>query len=213
MSNTNTLNKSGGKIFLGGLLSLLIFLSALVLAACMCLRTKGGTVLSAYESVLGEGLVGFLSGALCFWLAFSIVVLFFILYIIAVRRIPSAIKALGVGCSLAAIVVLGGELLNLLLSCTFKMDNAFAACADALPSQFGDGCGDNVLFMLWSMIIASVGIFLCKVQKLPKTIKADSVSAKSAPAKESEPVSGECPFCGKDNPSGVKFCGGCGAKL
>lgn len=194
MSNNNTSNKSGGKIFLGGLLSLLIFLSA-------------------NESVLGEDLVEFLSGTLCFWLAFSAVVLWFGLYIAAVQRIPSAIKALGIGCSLAAIVVLGGELLNLLLSCAFKMNNAFASCADSLPSQFGAGCGDNVLFMLWSMIIASVGIFLRKVQKLPKTIKAESVSAKSTPANDSVAVSGECPFCGKKNPSGVKFCGGCGAKL
>ncbi len=209
MGNTNTKKNSAGKGLLSVLFFVLILLSSLLLALCMDIRTKGGTVLTAYGDVFGEGFTKFLSGSFCFWLAFSAVVLWFGLWIVSVKKIPSAIRGLGIACSISALVVLVGELLNLLITCVFKADNAFAGCASSLPSQFGDGCGDNVLFLLWSIIVASVGIFICKLKKLPK--KTDSSGCECCEEKKS--ASGVCPSCGHKNPNGVSFCGKCGHKI
>ncbi len=239
MSNANSKEKSGAvKSFLSVVFFILIMASALVLAVCMSLRTKSGAVLGVYSGVVGEEIVNFAAGKLCFWSAFSAVVLWFGLWIITTKRIASAIRGLGIGCSIAALGVLLGELISMLLVCVFKLENGLTPYAGTLPEQFADGCGDNVIFLLASIMVASLGVFICKVKKLPKKTKTVLVSeSESAPVpvaaavehgSENSGVSadvqetseglvaslaGVCHMCGKQNDPDVKYCGGCGAKL
>lgn len=193
MSNTNNSapsKKSGaGKTFLSVLFYILILASAFVLAVCMNVRTKSGTVLSAYAEPLSEDIVKFAAGDVCFWLAFSAVILWFGLWIVTTKRVASAIRGLGIACTIAPLSVLLGELITMLLVCVFKLENGLTPYADSLPSQFADGCGDNVIFLLTSLMIASFGVFLCKVKNLPKKTKAVPIQqASEAPAPVTAPA-------------------------
>ncbi|MDD6270117.1 MAG: zinc ribbon domain-containing protein [Oscillospiraceae bacterium] len=185
--------KGGGfKTFLSVVFFILILLSAFVLSLCMSIRTKSSEIINVYSKIAGSGITDFLAGDICFWCAISAVILWFGLWVQTTRRVPSAIRGLGIACSIAPASVLAGELVVMLLVCAFKVQNSLTPYADSLPSQFVNSCGDNVIFLLSSMIIASVGILICKIIKLLKAKKADkaetsSFEANAEPA--AEPVS------------------------
>lgn len=214
--------KSAGKSFLSVLFYILILASAFVLSVCMSLRTKSGTVLAAYAEPLGEGLVDFVRGSVCFWICLAAVAVWFVLWVVTTKRFASAVRGLGIACTIAPMSVLLGELITMLLVCAFGLQMSLTPYADTLPSQFADGCGDNVIFMLSSLMIASVGVFLCKVKRLPEKKAKASVQTETAVPAASEPaedkslvasLAGVCHMCGKQNEPDVSFCGGCGAKL
>lgn len=165
--------KKGGafKTFLSVVFFILILASALVLALCMSISHKSGDILDVYSGILGNGLTDFLSGKFCFWIAISAVVLWFGLWIATTKRAASAIRGLGIGCTVAPLLVLLGELGTMLIVCTFKFNTALAPFADVLPSQFLNTSGKNCIFMLSGAIIAAIGIFICKIKKLPKNSK------------------------------------------
>lgn len=212
-------SKKAGKSFLSVLFYILILMSALVLSMCMSMRTKSGTVLSAYAEPFGEGLVSFIRGDVCFWICIAAVIVWFVLWMVTTKRFASAVRGLGVACTIAPMSMLLGELITMLLVCAFKVQTSLTPYADTLPSQFADGCGDNVIFMLSSLMIASVGVFLCKIKRLPAKEVRVSAPAETSVPETSEPQSlvaslqGVCHMCGKRNEPDVKFCGGCGAKL
>ncbi|MGN0584611.1 MAG: zinc ribbon domain-containing protein [Ruminococcus sp.] len=167
--------KGGGfRTFLSVVFFILILLSALVLSVCMSIRTKSSDILGVYSKIVGTGITDFLTGDICFWCAISAVVLWFGLWLLTTKRVPSAIRGLGIACSIAPMSVLSVELVIMLLVCAFKVQSSLTPFADSLPSQFVNGCGDNVIFLLSSMIIASVGILICKIIKLSKAKKADT---------------------------------------
>ncbi len=194
MSNTGTSaaaeKKKGGagKTFLSVLFFILILACASVFAVCiyadaMNQTAVGKNILSECAAVLGGNVVDFVTGSLGFWCAFSAVVLWFGLWVVTTRRIASAIRGLGIACSIAALVPLAGSLILLLLTCVFSVDSMLLSYEDALPALFVDTCGNIVIFVLSSMLIAAFGIFICKLKKLPKK----SVQ-KAIPEAEKEPV-------------------------
>ncbi len=186
------------KTFLSVVFFILILASALALALCMSISNKSGDILGVYSGVLGDGLTDFLSGKLCFWISISAIVLWFGLWIFITKRVRSAIRGLGIGCTIAPLVVLLSELGTMLVVCTFKFNTALAPFADVLPSQFLNTSGKNCIFMLSGAIIASIGIFICKIKKLPKnskdvlskseTINAQMNSEAANPTAEAAPV-------------------------
>ncbi|MBQ8688229.1 MAG: zinc ribbon domain-containing protein [Ruminococcus sp.] len=180
---------SAGKTFLSVIFFILILACAYILAKCMSMGAMnsiaaGQEVLGKYADLLGGGIADFLSGALGFWCAFSSVVLWFGLWIVTTKRIATAIRGLGVACSIAALAQIAGGLLALLLICVFSVESDLSAYKDALPSLFVNTCGDTVIFALSSMLIAAFGIFVCKLRKLPK--KNQAKPAESAPMSEPE---------------------------
>lgn len=189
----NTLVKkeknSGLKTFLSVVFFILTLASALVLSLNLSMHNKDKAILDAYGTVLGGGVTDFLSGLLCFWCALSAVILWFGLWICTTKRIASAIRGLGLSCAIASAAVLICELVSMLLVCAFKMDSVLTPFADSLPSQFADTAGRNVIFLLSSTLIASVGIFICKLQKMPK--KQASPAPENAPVPQTVPASAE----------------------
>lgn len=189
---------SGFKTFLSVIFFILTLASALVLSLNLSMQNKDKAILDAYGTVLGGGVTDFLSGLLCFWCALSAVILWFGLWICTTKRIASAIRGLGLACAIAPAGVLIGELVSMLLVCAFKIDCALSPFADSLPSQFADTSGKNVIFLLSSAIIASVGILICKIKKMPKTIKAASQSEPN-PAPVPQPVPAPAPVTASEN--------------
>ncbi len=198
MSNTGTAAEvtkkkgSAGKTCLSILFFILILACAYILAKCMGAGAMnqiaaGKNILGEYSSILGSGIVNFIKESIGFWCAFSAVILWFGLWIVTTRRVASAIRGLGVACSIAALAHLIGELLNLLLTCVFSTDSIMTPYKDALPGLFADTCGDNVIFALSSMIIASFGIFICKIKKMPKRMAATQTVSTSASAEQTAP--------------------------
>ena len=179
---------SAGKTFLSVIFYILIQACSIVLALCMELRTKSGSVLSAIDSAIGFNVMEFVTGEICFWCAFSAVILWFGLWFTTTGRIASAIRGLGTACAISAGSVLLGDIITLLMVCVFGLENALSPFADSLPSLFTDGCGDNVIFLLSSIMIASVGGFVCAIKKLPKKISKKSHNAEPAPAPAAEPT-------------------------
>lgn len=184
---------SAGKTFLSVIFYILIQACSLVLALCMELRTKSGSVLGAVDSAAGFSFTKYLTGEICFWCAIAAVIIWFVLWLITTGRIASAIRGLGVACAISAGAVLLGDITTLLLVCVFGLENALSPFADSLPSLFTDGCGDNVIFLLSSVIIASVGGFICALKKLPKKASKKSADSAPAPAPAAEPVHAAAP--------------------
>ena len=192
MSNSNTpaapKKKGGaGNTFLSVIFYILIQACSLVLAICLELRTKSSAVLEAIDSAVGFSFTEYTISIMCFWCAVSAVILWFGLWLLTTGRIASAIRGLGVACAISAGAVLLGDIITLLLICVFGFENALTPFADTLSSQFADGCGDNVIFLLSSIIIASVGGFICALRKLPKK-SAKKTADVPAYAPVSEPV-------------------------
>lgn len=243
MSKTNTpaspkKKGSAGKTFLSIVFFILILGCGYILAQSMCLGalgqiSTGSEILEASSSSL---LTGFLAKPLGFWCAACAVGVWFLLWIITTKRIASAIRGLGVACSLAALLQIIGGLLTLLLTCVFSVDSDLLEYKKVLPFLFAETCGDVVIFALSSMLIAALGIFICKIKKLPKKSKAKAEAAAFASEEEKIPaavgaskeqletkpavqndlvddLAGVCHMCGEKNEKNVKFCGGCGAKL
>lgn len=170
-------NKKGStfKTFLSVIFFILIMVSALALALCISISQKSGDIINVYSGIFGNALTKFISGKLCFWIAFSAVILFWGLWICITKRIGSAIRGLGIGCTIAPLVVLLGELGTMLVVCTFKFNTSLAPFADTLPSQFLSTSGKNCIFMLSGSIISAIGIFICKIKKLPKKNKNSTI--------------------------------------
>ena len=182
---------SGFKTFLSVIFFILMFCCSVLLSLNLSMHNKDKAILDAYGTVIGGGLTDFLSGNLCFWCSAAAVVLWFVLWICTTKRIASAIRGLGLSCAISAAVVLICELVSMLLVCAFKMDSVLSPIADSLPSQFADTAGRNVILLLSSTMIASVGIFICKLQRLPKKEKSEhnaATSAETAPVSETIPV-------------------------
>ncbi|MBQ8514964.1 MAG: hypothetical protein IJ496_06155 [Ruminococcus sp.] len=180
-----------GKTFLSVVFFILILACAYILAKCMSAGamnnlSSGRELLEACSVSYGKGLVNFISGALGFWCSLSAVILWFGLWIASTRRIASAIRGLGVACSVAALVQLIGQLIFMLLTCVFSMESILLPFKEDYPGLFADTCGNNVIFALCSMMIAAFGIFICKLKKLPK--KGERTTAPGA-----EPASAPVP--------------------
>lgn len=184
-----------GKTFLSVVFFILILACAYILAKCMSAGamnnlSAGREFLEACSVSYGKGLVNFISGALGFWCSLSAVILWFGLWITSTRRIASAIRGLGVACSVAALVQLIGQLIFMLLTCVFSMDSILLPFKEDYPGLFADTCGNNVIFALCSMMIAAFGIFICKLKKLPK--KGEKNTAPAA-VLASEPIAAPAP--------------------
>lgn len=180
---------SGFKTFLSVIFFIFTLGCALALAVNLSMQGKSSALIDAYSSELGSGFTSFLSGKLCFWCMISAVVLWFGLWLCTTKRIASAIRGLGLSCAIASALVLAGELITMLLVCAFKIDSILTPFADSLPSQFGDTAGKNVIMLLSSVLIASVGIFICKLQKLPK--KKKDTATQNAPVPQTVPAAAE----------------------
>lgn len=175
------------KTFLSVIFFILILISAFVLALCMSISQKDGDVLKVYSNLFGNSLTDFLGGKLCFWIAFFSVILWFALWIAATKRIGSALRGLGISCTIAPMLILIAEFGTMLVVCTFKFNTNLAPYADILPSQFINTSGKNVIFMLSGAIIAAVGIFICKIKKLPKKNKKEITQVQSEAAAAMSP--------------------------
>lgn len=175
------------KTFLSVIFFILILVSALVLAINMSITDKSPDILTAYEPIIGKITVTFFKGKFSFWLAVSSIVLWTGLWIGTTKRVASAIRGLGIACTLAPMSTIVSELVTMLLVCVFKMDSVLTPFASSLPSQFTGTAGNNFIFMLASAVIASIGIFICKIKKMPKRITAPESELKSSKP-VSEPV-------------------------
>lgn len=189
-ADTNTKKNSVLKTFLSVIFFILILASALVLAVNMSMAGKSPDILTAYEPILGKITVTFLKGKLSFWFAISSIVLWTGLWIGTTKRVASAIRGLGTACTLAPMSIIVSELVTMLLVCVFKIDSVLTPFTSSLPSQFSRTAGNNFIFMLASAIIASIGIFICKIKKMPKRIKTTESESES---KSSEPISEPIP--------------------
>jgi len=195
-ASADTKKNSALKTFLSVIFFILILASALVLAVNMSMAGKNPDILTAYEPILGKITVTFLKGKLSFWCAISSIVLWTGLWIGTTKRVASAIRGLGTACTLAPILIIVSELVTMLCVCVFKIDSVLAPFASFMPSEFLGTSGNNFIFMLASAVIASIGIFICKIKKMPKRIKAAVSEAKSSePVSEtiSEPISEPVP--------------------
>ena len=82
---------SAGKTFLSVIFYILIQACSLVLALCMELRTKSGSVLGAVDSAAGFSFTKYLTGEICFWCAIAAVIIWFVLWLITTGRIAADI--------------------------------------------------------------------------------------------------------------------------
>lgn len=183
---------SAVKTFLSVIFFVLILISALALAVNMSMANKSPDILDAYKPMIGKITVTFLKGKVAFWCAISSIVLWTGLWIGTTKRVASAIRGLGIACTLAPMSIIVSELVTMLLVCVFKMDSVLTPFTSSLPSQFTSTAGNNFIFMFASAVIASIGIFICKIKKMPKRITASESESKSA-SKPSEPATEPVP--------------------
>ncbi len=232
MDSTNTpaavekKKDSFGKTMLSVLFFTLILIFAYVLAVSittgeMVGLPSGPEILDCCSEIIGKGSVKFLSGPFGFWCSLSAIILWFGLWIVSTKRILTAIRGLGLACAIAALVQIISSLITLLLVCVFSMDSILLPFKKILPILFTLTVGKVLIFLLSSMIIAAIAIFIIRLKKLPrknkKNIAAEAPTstdaAAPAPAAETSTSTGICPVCGVQNTPDMKFCGGCGAKL
>jgi hypothetical protein len=198
--NHSAAKRSIGKTFLSVLFFLLILGSSGVLAVQLRLSACVGQ--PVVDAILGSDPLWyrFLTGTVGLWCTLCAVLLWFVLWMVTTKRILCALRGLGIACSIAALGELLLGVIALLLTCVFSVESKLLPYAETLPTLYTRTCGKNVIFALCSLIVASVGIFLCKVRALHRKkgehTAADVYASKAPeaePAPASEPIHASAP--------------------